>query len=144
MSGKELLAAAWCAAALLAACAAPGPLPEGRQKAAVPAGPGAAVVFQKQVFKLTKTPRQNMEAILEDSLSSGYAVAVKNHSGDKPMETGFTYSMAPKGATYPFSEIEVSCIMQEKYAARIGPRLCGDFFTELDLQLNRRLKRTGK
>ena len=40
------------------------------------------------------------------------------------MEIGFTYSLAPKGAVYPFSEIEVSCIMQEKYARRSG-RICG-------------------
>jgi len=86
----------------------------------------------------------DLEAALERALSSSYAAAVKNHSGDRPMEIGFTYSMAPKGATYPFSEIEVSCILQDKHAAVKGPGICGDFFTELDLQLKRRLKKTGK
>ena len=70
-------------------------------------------------------------------LSASYDAAVKNHAGDRPMETGFTYSLAPRGAVYPFSEIEVSCIIQEKYARRSGPEICGDFFRELDVKIKR-------
>lgn len=140
MSGNKLLLSA-CAAALLAGCASTGPLPVGEQK---PSGPGAAVVFEKRTFKLSKTPNQDLEAALGDALSSSYQAAVKNLVGEKPMEVGFTYSMAPRGASYPFSEIEVSCIMQEKYARRKGPRLCGDFFQELDAELKSALKRTGQ
>jgi len=139
MSGKLLLLSA-CAAALLAGCASTGPRPEGQQK---PAGPGAAVVFQKQDFKLSKNPSPDMEAELVNALFSSYQAAVKNLVGEKPMEVGFTYSMAPRGAIYPFSAIEVSCIMQEKYARRKGPRLCGDFFRALDLQLKSALEKTG-
>ncbi len=98
-------------------------------------GPGAAVVFEKQTFKLSKTPDPDLEGALEGMLSASYDTAVKNHAGDKPMETGFTYSLAPKGAVYPFSEIEVSCIMQETHARRSGPAICGDFFRELGARI---------
>ncbi|OGR45325.1 MAG: hypothetical protein A2X35_03515 [Elusimicrobia bacterium GWA2_61_42] len=104
-----------------------------------PASNGAAVVFQKKNFSLVKVPDPDLEAALEGLLSSSYAVAVKEHSGDTPMDIGFTYSLAPRGAVYPFSEIEVSCIIQEKYARRSGPVLCGDFFRELDLKIKRAL-----
>lgn len=120
--------------ALAFGCAAPGP--SGRQEEQ-PSGPGAAIAFEKRMFKLVKTPDPDLEAALEGLLSASYDVAVRNHSGDKPMEIGFTYSLAPKGAVYPFSEIEVSCIMQEKYARRSGPEICGDFFRELDVKLKK-------
>lgn len=122
-------------AAFLGACAAPGPAGQSRQDQ--PSGPGAAIVFEKRTFKLVKTPDPDLEAALEGLLSASYGVAVRNHVGDKPMEIGFTYSLAPKGAVYPFSEIEVSCIMQEKYARRSGPEICGDFFTELDVRIKK-------
>jgi hypothetical protein len=120
------------AAALLAACGAP--RPAGRTPAQASS---AAVVFQKKVFKLAKTPDPELEASLEGLLSAGYDLAVKNHSGDKPMEIGFTYSVSPRGAVYPFSEIEVSCIMQEKYSRRYGPELCRDFFGEVGARVRR-------
>ncbi len=120
------------AAALLAACGAP--KPAGQATAPVR---GAAVVFQKKVFPLVKTPDPELEASLEGLLSASYDVAVKNHSGDKPMEIGFTYSVSPRGAVYPFSEVEVSCIMQEKYAKRYGPELCGDLFAEVGARFKR-------
>lgn len=119
---------------LACACAAPGPAARLEEQ---PSGPGAAIVFEKRLFKLVKTPDPDLEAALEGLLSASYDTAVRNHAGDKPMEIGFTYSLAPKGAVYPFSEIEVSCIMQEKYARRSGPEICGDFFRELDVKLKK-------
>lgn len=129
MINVKLLSVFLCAA-LLCSCSY-GVRPYGVEK---PSGPGAAVVFEKQTFKLSKTPNQDLEASLEPALSASYQFAVKKHSGEKPMEIGFTYSMTPRGATYPFSEIEISCIMQGKYLQK-GARLCADFFQELDLQL---------
>ncbi len=98
-------------------------------------GPGDSIVFDKKTFELLKTPDAELESMLEGTLSSSYETAVKNHAGDRPLEIGFAYSMAPKGAVYPMSEIEVSCIMQEKYASRNGPELCGDFFAELEARI---------
>lgn len=121
------------AAALFCACAAP------REAAHTPlqkpAGPGAASVFEKRTFKLVKTPDPDLELQLESLLSASYDAAVVRHSGTNPMEIGFTYSLSPRGAVYPFSEIEVSCIMQDKFARRHGPGLCADFFAELDRKI---------
>ena len=142
MKELKLPLCAFAAAALLCACAAPGQ--RATEEPRAPAGPGAAVVFEKQTFKLSKTPDSDLEAALGDMLTAGYQAAVKKHLGDRPADIGFTYSMAPKGATYPFSEMEVSCIMQEKYARSYGPRLCGEFFRELDAQVKRALGETGK
>ncbi|MHB0995123.1 MAG: hypothetical protein ACYC2I_01995 [Elusimicrobiales bacterium] len=119
------------ALALLAAgCAVP--QPEAGARRENPAAKSAAVVFEKRSFKLLKTPDPELEAALEPMLTDSFDAAVKDHSGADPMEIGFTYSLAPKGAVYPFSEIEVSCIMQEKYARRRGPALCGFFFADLE------------
>jgi len=115
-------------------CACSASIPAGKQQDK-PFGPSAAIVFEKRTFKLVKTPDPDLEAALEGILSASYDTAVKNHAGDKPMEIGFTYSLAPKGAVYPFSEIEVSCIMQERYAGRSGPKICGDFFEELGIRI---------
>jgi hypothetical protein len=131
MSKLALLAAA----VLFCACAAP-------REAVVtppqqPSGPGAASVFEKRTFKLVKTPDPDLELQLESLLSASYDVAVMRHSGTNPMEIGFTYSLSPRGAVYPFSEIEVSCIMQDKYARRHGPGLCADFYAELERQISK-------
>ncbi len=135
MTRGMLIAAA---AGLLAACGAPrragGPAQTER-----PAGPGAASVFEKRTFRLVKTPDPELELALEGLLTASYDEAVKKNSGDRPMEVGFTYSLAPKGAVYPFSEIEVSCIMQDKYYRRSGPALCADFFGALDARIKKAL-----
>lgn len=125
-----------CLAAALCACAAPGG--PGRHAGAAPApSKSRAVVYQKQSFKLAKTPDPELEAALEGMLSASYDAAVKKLDGDRPTDIGFTYSLAPKGAVYPLSEIEVSCIMQEKYSHKLGPKLCGDFFGELGARVKR-------
>jgi len=121
------------AAALFCACSA------SRRETDKPAGPGAAIVFGKRTFKLSKTPDPDLEAALGDLLSDSYQAAMKAYSSEKPMEIGFTYSMAPGGAVYPFSEIEVSCIMQQKYARKKGPGLCGDLFREVDARVKKAL-----
>ncbi|OGR37571.1 MAG: hypothetical protein A2X29_00720 [Elusimicrobia bacterium GWA2_64_40] len=131
MSKLALLAAA----VVFCACAAP------REAAQTPpqkpAGPGAASVFEKRNFKLVKTPDPDLELQLESLLSASYDAAVVRHSGANPMEIGFTYSLSPRGAVYPFSEIEVSCIMQDKFARRHGPGLCADFFAELERKISK-------
>jgi len=101
--------------------------------------PNSAINFEKRTFKLVKKPDPALEASLEGILSASYNTAIKNYMGSGPMNIGFTYSLAPRGAVYPFSEIEVSCIMQETYALSSGPKICGDFFRELDVKIKRAL-----
>ncbi|MDA8132364.1 MAG: hypothetical protein M0011_12750 [Elusimicrobia bacterium] len=133
---KSGLAALMLAAALLSACSHSRQALPGEQ---VPSGPGAAAVFEKRTFALVKVPDPDLEMALEGILSDSHAAAVRRYAGDSPMDIGFTYSMAPHGAVYPFSEIEVSCIMQQKYAKRKGPELCSDFFSELDARIKKAL-----
>jgi hypothetical protein len=125
-------------AAVLCACSAPQAEAPGQLQGQF-SGSSAATVFEKRTFKLTKTPDPDLEGALEGLLSASYDAAVAMHAGDNPMDIGFTYSLAPKGAVYPFSEIEVSCILQEKYAARRGERLCGDFFGDLGARIKQAL-----
>ena len=125
-------------AALLCACSVPQAEAPGQLQGQF-SGSSAATVFEKRTFKLVKTPDPDLEGALEGLLSASYDKAVAMHAGDNPMDIGFTYSLAPKGAVYPFSQIEVSCILQEKYAARRGERLCGDFLGDLDARIKQAL-----
>ena len=124
--------------AAAAGCAVP-QAANGPASPAAPSPRSAAVVFEKRVFKLLKTPDPELEASLEGMLSDSFDAAVKNHSGDNPLDIGFAYSLAPHGAVYPFSEIEISCLMQEKYARRRGPELCGYFFDDLGARITKAL-----
>jgi hypothetical protein len=99
----------------------------------------SAVDFEKRTFKMMSKPDPAMEESLAGMLSDSYDAAVRHYAGDRPMEIGFTYSLAPRGAVYPFSEIEVSCIMQSTYARCSGPEICGDFFRELGSKIKRAL-----
>ena len=101
-----------------------------------PAKDGAAVAMQRQTFKLLKTPDPEFEAELEGVLSSSYEAVTKAHSDG----TGFfAYTLTPKGAVYPLSEIEVSCLVQEGGPSSAGKRLCAEFFQELDLRIEKAL-----
>jgi hypothetical protein len=126
-------AAAVLAFALVCGCAS-GSVLSGDSATAVPSGPSSAVVFEKRVFKLSKTPNPEIEAGLQDALDGAFSSAVRSHSGEKPMEIGFTYTVSPKGAIYPFSEVEVACLMQEKYRSK-GVKLCRDFFAAMDTRI---------
>ena len=96
-----------------------------------PKGPGAssprqrAVVNSSRTYALGKVPDQEREQAFQDLLEAAQAAAIKKHGGAS--EIGFSYSLSPKGAVYPFSEVEVSCLMQKADASE-GERLCSDFF----------------
>lgn len=100
-------------------------------RAGPPVPSGSAVAFQKQVFKLSRTPDPELESALEGMLSASYDASVKAYAGDNPLGMGFSYSLTPHGAAFPFSEIEVSCLVQAKYSRSRGPELCGYFFNDL-------------
>ncbi|EFK95522.1 hypothetical protein LDC_2466 [sediment metagenome] len=80
-------------------------------------------------YSLGKIPDQDREQAFQDLLSAAQAAAAKAH-GDAS-EIGFSYSLAPKGAVYPFSDLEVSCLIQKADASQ-GKRLCADFFKAVD------------
>jgi hypothetical protein len=101
-------------------------------------GPGAssprqrAVVNSSRTYALGRVPDQEREQAFQDLLTAAQAAAVSRH-GDAS-EIGFSYSLAPKGAVYPFSEVEVSCLMQKADSSQ-GKKLCADFFTAVDAGL---------
>ena len=118
---RSLSVFAGCAL-LLAGCAGPG-------------GPGPAaprqqaVVHTARTYALGKIPDQDREQAFQDLLAAAHAAALKKRSGAS--EIGFSYSLAPKGAVYAFSEVEVSCLIMEADASW-GEQLCSDFFTGVD------------
>ena len=137
------LALAALAAALACGCATPrsgveeGTGARGARHRAAAQPVSRAVVYDKRVFRLSKNPDPDLEAGLEDMLTASYEAAARTLDGDKPLDIGFTYSMSPKGAVYPFSEVEVSCIMQEKYSHKLGPQLCGELYREFGARVRK-------
>ena len=101
-----------------------------------------AVDFQTRNYALSKIPDPELEAALPDLLAQSYDFALKR-SADAPAEAGFSYTLSPKGAVYPFSEVEVSCVIREKYASRYGPGLCSAFFSALDKKIKNAVKAVG-
>jgi len=103
-----------------------------------PQGPGAspprkrAVVHSSRTYALGKVPDQEREQAFQDLLAAAQSEASAKHGSAS--EIGFSYSLAPKGAVYPFSEVEVSCIMQKADASE-GKQLCFEFFKAVDAGL---------
>lgn len=105
-----------------------------------PKGPGAfsprqrAVVHSGRTYALGRVPDQEREQAFQDLLEAARAAAVQKHGGAS--EVGFAYSLSPKGAVYPFSEVEVSCLIQKADASQ-GEKLCSGFFSAVDAGLNK-------
>ena len=103
-------------------------------------GPGGssprqrAVVHSGRTYALGRVPDQEREQAFQDLLEAARTEAVRKH-GDA-QDIGFAYSLLPKGAVYPFSEVEVSCLMQKADASE-GEKLCSDFFTAVDAGLKK-------
>lgn len=114
------------ALALFWGCASPGRPP-------APVIVHQAVVHASRTYVLGKVPDQDREQAFQDLLSSAYASALKRPGA---ANIGFSYSLAPKGAVYAFSEVEVSCLIKETDAAW-GGRLCYDFFNAIDAGLKK-------
>jgi len=106
-------------------------------------GPGAsspsqrAVVYSGRTYALGKVPDQEREQAFQDLLAAAQAEAAARHGGAS--EIGFSYSLALKGAVYPFSEVEVSCLIQKADASE-GKQLCSEFFKAVDAGLKSVIK----
>lgn len=131
---KQIIFAAVCSA--LAGCA----VPAVQNPAAAPAAPPSrrqAVAHQTRTYALGKVPDQDREQAFQNLLDSALAQAAKKQAGDKPLEIGFSYSLTPKGAVYPFSEVEVSCLVQALHASGSGGELCAEFFRVIDSRIKK-------
>ncbi|HAH31882.1 MAG TPA: hypothetical protein DCL44_06160 [Elusimicrobia bacterium] len=125
---KKLLAALL----VLGACAAPKPGEPAPAR-------DQAVVFKTHNYVFSKTPDPDLETALPDLVAQSYDSACETLP-DAPSEAGFSYTLAPKGAVYPFSEVEVACVIREKYASRYGEELCSAFFSALGKKIKSGLK----
>lgn len=96
-----------------------------------------AVVHQRQAYVLGKVPDQAREQAFQDLLAAAQAAAVEKHGAAG--EIGFSYSLSPKGAVYPFSEVEVACLMKKADASE-GKELCSEFFSAVGAGLKDILK----
>lgn len=87
-----------------------------------------------RTYVLGREPDQDREQAFQDLLSKAHGDALKN-SGLAP-DVGFSYSLSPKGTVYPFSEVEVACLVQKQDYSR-GKALCRQFFRAVDAGLRR-------
>lgn len=96
----------------------------------------AVVAHATRTYALGRIPDQDREQAFQDLLSAAYAAALQRAGASG---IGFSYSLAPKGAVYAFSEVEVSCLMKESDAGW-GERLCADFFSAVETGLKKIIK----
>ena len=47
-------------------------------------------------------------------------------------KTGFVYKIIPKGIINPYSEVQVECLVQNKYSGKYGEKLCNKFFKNIE------------
>ena len=97
-----------------------------------------AVVFQTRSYQLSKIPDPDLETALPGIVGESHSYAFKKTAA--PAAAGLSYTLTPKGAVYPFSEVEVSCVIREKYASRYGAGFCSAFFSDLDRKIKDILK----
>lgn len=71
-------------------------------------------------------------ALFQRALDTAYKKALRMY---RP--SGFTYSISSVGAVNPLSDIEVSCILDERAANDVGQPTCNLFFNTLVQQYNR-------
>ena len=109
-------------------------LPEQNIKQEDPASTSTkAIVFEKQEFALSKKPDPELQAGFQKILDIAYKKAMETDEEEGQQKIGFMYSWRPTGAINPFSEVEVSCIIQERHLKQ-GGELCGKYFAALQLE----------
>ena len=93
------------------------------------------VVAATKRVKLGTAATTKEMALFQKALDAGYKKALRTY---RP--SGFTYSIASVGAVNPLSDIEVSCILDERAASDVGQHTCNLFFNTLTQQYNALLK----
>ncbi|MBU2530881.1 MAG: hypothetical protein KKD35_07575 [Elusimicrobia bacterium] len=52
-------------------------------------------------------------------------------------KTVFVYKIIPKGIVNPFSQVEVACLVQNKYSGKYALSLCNKFFKNIEEEFNK-------
>lgn len=88
------------------------------------------LIYKSKEYFLTKTPNyfieQDFNKIVEDSFLSVY------NNMDFEIKKSFSYLINPKGASYPFSRVEVNCLVREDLSSTTANELCKLFFDRID------------
>jgi hypothetical protein len=88
-----------------------------------------AMTHSMHTYTLGREPDQDREQAFQALLETAHAAALVKR-GASP-DTGLSYSLSPKGAVYPFSEVEIACLVQKADAGQ-GKALCKEFFKAVD------------
>ncbi len=98
-----------------------------------PAGPNSAVVVSSKKYSLGRALNPKKEQAFQDRVMISADSARKKITGSAGIpDIGFNYTITPKGVVYPFSEVEIECVVQSRYAGRYGADLCSAMFDMID------------
>jgi len=88
------------------------------------------VTFKSKEYFLSKTSNyaieQDFQKIVEDSFSSVFTKL------DFDIKKSFSYIINPKGGIYPFSRVEVRCLVREDLSSKKANEICSSFFEFID------------
>lgn len=88
------------------------------------------VVFDSREYALTREPNYEVEQDFQNAVSSAFEKAFPD--GDSDARRSFSYAITPKGAVYPFSKVEVGCLVREDLRGKYAREICSRFYDYLD------------
>jgi len=77
-------------------------------------------------YKLKKYQDYDFEERFKNAVENSYSKTADKH------KSNFTYSIKTQGAVYPFSEVDIICITDNKISLSKARDICEDFFANLD------------
>lgn len=90
-----------------------------------------AVIAKSENYILANPTDYNKIADFNEKILAAYKRTIANTaSGD--FQAGFVYKIIPKGIVNPYSEVQVACLVQNKYSGKYGKKLCNKFFKSIE------------
>ena len=90
-----------------------------------------AVVAKSENYILADPKDYNKIADFNEKILNAYKRTISNASS-RDFKTGFVYKIIPKGIINPYSEVQVMCLVQNKYSGKFGLKLCNKFFKNIE------------
>jgi len=66
--------------------------------------------------------------------------ARKEVLGESGTDVGFNYTITPRGAVYPFSDVETACIIKSNNLKSYGRQLCSLMFSKIETKYQPRVR----
>ncbi|MEW6012876.1 MAG: hypothetical protein AB1602_05700 [Elusimicrobiota bacterium] len=79
-------------------------------------------------YKLKKYQDYHFEERFKNAVENSYSKTADKY------KSNFTYSIKTQGAVYPFSDVDIICITDNKISLSKAKDICEDFFANLDLE----------